>query len=479
MKSLDVPIIGDSKDAPQDDPEYTLNLYGEQVSDEVYTLKPTPGSELYGQFAVGGGGRGLVTVGGRLFGVRGAYFQEMIDGEPLVRGSLLTNSAAKVAMVYHLPPNGNGQILIVDETNGYVFELATNTFTVLAPPASPEDDGFVGGGCQATYCAGRALVFIPGNRVIRCSEVNDFLIWPGLGTATAESLATPLKAIASNGNLFYAFSDDGFEVWQFQDADQFPFAPILSGDKIGILAPQSLLFIERFAYWLGRTDTGEGVVYRHSGGGQPERISTHAYERRIADLSTPSDAIGCTYNSLGHTFYLLNFRAGNKTFCWDKATSLWHDRAVREPVSGNLSGLPWVATVVFEGEILAIGYQSGQVLHIDDELFTDTGNPILRERILTVIPKEGDWLTYYQSAELFGTVGNTPVGQQVPNIMMKYSTDRGMTWSLERWQSTGGNHSYGTRTRWVGLGAAFGLALWFRVVSSHFISWRMVRVYAE
>jgi hypothetical protein len=475
VKSFDIPIIGDSKDVPQDDPEYTLNLYGEQVAEDVYTLKPTPGSELYGQFAVGGAGRGLVTVGGRLFGVRGSYFQEMIGGEPLVRGGLLTNSGAKVAMVYNQPPNGAAQILIVDELGGYVFELATNTFTTLSEGVH----GFVGGASQATYCAGRALVFEPDTRVMHCSEVDDFLTWPGLGFATAESLATPLQAIASNGNLIYAFSADGFEVWQFQDLENFPFSLLLSGDKIGILAPQSLLFIERFAYWLGRTDTGEGVVYRHSGGGQPERISTHAYERRIADLSTPADAIGCTYNSLGHTFYLLNFRAGNKTFCWDKATSLWHDRAVREPISGNLSLLPWVATVIFEGEILAIGYQSGQVLHVDDELFTDTGNPIIRERILAVVPKEGDWLTYYQSAELFGTVGNTPVGEQVPNIMMKYSTDRGMTWSLERWQPTGGNHSYSTRTRWVGLGAAFGLALWFRVVASHFVSWRMVRMYAE
>lgn len=475
MKSFDVPIIGDSKDVPQDDPEFTLNLYGEMVAEDVYTTKPTPGSELHGQFLVSGGGRGLIVVAGRLFGVRGSYFQEMIDGQPVIRGTLQSNTPNKVAMVFNLPPNGAGQILIVDDSAGYVFAVATNTFTTLTEGVH----GFVGGGSQAAYCAARALVFEPGTRQIRCSAEDNFLSWPGLGFASAESLSTPLKALISNGNLVYAFSDDGFEVRQFQDLENFPFVPILSGDKIGILAPQSAIFIERYAYWLGRTDTGEGVVYRHSGGGQPERISTHPIERTIADLDSPSDAIGCTYNSLGHVFYLLNFRSGNKTLSWDQATNLWHNRAVRDPQSGQLSLLPWVSAVVFEGEILVIAYQDGKVLHIDDEIYTDQGNPIIRERILPVIPKEGDWLTYYQSAELFGQVGNTPVNQRVPNIMMKYSTDRGMTWSLERWEATGGNHSYSTRTRWVGLGAAYGLALWFRVVASHFISWRMVRIYAE
>lgn len=475
MKSFDIPIIGDSADVPQDDPEFTLNYYGEKVAEDIYTLKPTPGTELDSQLSVSGAGRGLVSVAGRLFGVRGSYFQEKIAGVWTARGSLLSNAGTKVAMVYNLPPNGAGQILIVDDENGYVFELATNTFTTL----SEGTHGFVGGGSQAAYCAGRGMVFEPGTRVMRCSSVDDFLSWPGLGFGTAESLATPLKAIISNGNLFYAFSDDGFEVWQFQDLENFPFAPILSGDKIGILAPNSALFIERFAYWMGRTDTGEGVTYRHSGGGQPERISTHPIERTIADMATPSDAVACTYNSLGHVFYVLNFKGGNRSLCWDKNTSLWHERAVREPVTGYMSLLPWVSTVVHEGEILALSYLNGQVLHVDDELYTDQGNPIVRERILQVIPKEGDWFTYYQSAELFGTVGNTPVGQQIPNIMMKYSTDRGKTWSLERWRPTGGNHSYSTRTRWVGLGAAYGLALWFRVVASHFVSWRSVRLYAE
>lgn len=476
MNSFDIPIIGESNNVPQDDPEFTLNMYAEMVTKDIYTLKPTPGTELESQFAVSGGGRGMITVDGRLFGVRGGFFQEMVGTTPVIRGSLQSNVSEKVAMIFNAPPNGDSQILIVDGSKGYVFELSTNTFTTLTGTGG---DNFLGGGNQAVFCAGRAFVFVPGTTQFQCSDLYDFLNWNALANSTAQSLNTPLKSLVSNGDLLYLLSDDGFEVWQDQGLDTFPVRQILAGYKIGILAPNSALFIEGYAYWLGRTDTGEGVAYRHAGGGPPERISTHPIERTIADLDTPSDAIGATYSSLGHVFYLLNFRAGNKTICWDKTTGLWHNRAIRDAQTNTISALPWVSTVIYNGEILVMDYRNGNVLHVDDDIYTDQGDPIVRERILAVIPKEGDWLSYYQSVELFGQVGNTPVGQQDPSIMMRYSGDRGMTWSLEEWAATGGNYSYETRTRWVGLGSAFGLALWFKVVASQFISWRMVRLYAE
>lgn len=475
MKAFDIPIIGDSKNVPQDDPEFTLNFYAEKVSDEVFTLKPTPGTAFDSQLIISGGGRGLVTVAGRLFGIRGGTFQERVAGAWIVRGTLLSTNHHRVAMIYNLKPDGTGQILIVDDLHGYVFTLASNIFLVL----TEADHGFVGGGAQAAFCAGRAFAFKPGTTFFQCSDLYDFTVWRDTATSSEQTLNTPLRAIISNGDLLYLFSSDGFSVWQDQGLPTFPVRQILSGDKIGILAPNSALFIERYAYWLGRTDTGEGVAYRHSGGGQPERITTHPQERIIAGLEEPSDAIGCTYNSLGHVFYGINFRSGNTSLFWDKTTELWHNRAVRDASTGQISLIPWVSTVIYDGSILAIYYQDGRIVRIDDELFTDQGDPILRERILSVTPKEGAWLTYYQSAEIFATAGNTPVGQEPPNIMMRYSGDRGMTWSLEQWQKTGGNHSYGTRTRWVGLGSHFGLCLWFRIVASQLISWRQVRIYAE
>jgi len=474
-QAVDIPIIGDSNQVPQDDPEYTLNMYAEKVSEEVYTLKPTPGSELYNQFTINGGGRGILVVAGRLFGVRGSFFQEIVDGTPVLRGTL-DSSDGKVAMIFNLPPSGNGQILIVDDSEGYVFTLLTDAFTTLTGVGG---DNFIGGGSQAAFCAGRAFVFKPGTTYFQCSGLYDFLSWDTTANATATSLNNPLLALASNGDLLYLFSVDGFEVWQDQGQPVLPVRQILSGDKIGLLAPNTAIFIERYCYWLGANSEGRGVVYRHSGGAQPERVSNHSTERQIAKLDSPSDCIGMSYNALGHVFYLLTFRSGNKTLVLDKTTKLWHDRAQRDPNTGDIFALPFLGIQIFGSLLLGVDYRDGKVWKIDDNLFTDAGNPIRRDRILSVTPKEGDYLTYFQSAELFGQIGNTPVGGTNPNIMLRYSIDRGETWSFEDWQQAGGNGSYEGRTRWVGLGAAYGLALWFRTVAIQSISWRMVRLRTE
>ncbi len=474
--SIDVPIIGDSNKVPQDDPSYTLNLYAEKVSNEVFTLKPRPGIELHAQFSIGGGGRGLIALAGRLFGVRGGFFQEIVSGSPVVRGALASTSGIVDMGGNIKPDDASGQIILVDDTKGYVFDLSDNTFVTLTLA-----NNFLGGGAQVAVCAGKAYVFKPGTTSFQSSNAYNFKVWNDTAFTSMQSLNTPLLSLISNGDLLYGFSADGFEVWQEDGASitLLSVRQILSGDRIGILSPHSAVFIERYAYWLGRTSTGQGVVYRHTGGGAPERISNHSTERQIASYATPSDAVSDTYTSLGHVFYLTTFQGGNATLVWDKSTNLWHDRLQRDPNSGYLFALPYFSLVILDGNVYGIDQRDGTVWRLDDTIYTDAGDPIIRERILSVIPKEGDWQTFCQSAELFGENGNTPVGQDDPNIMMQYSTDRGKTWSQEQWQKSGGDGTYAGRTRWVGIGSAFGFAFWFRIVASQYVSWRLVRLRME
>jgi hypothetical protein len=473
---IDMPIIGPSNKVPQDDPQWTLNWYAEKVSDKVFTLKPTPGSVLYNRFTVNGGGRGIVSVGGRLFGVRGAFFQELVTDEfgvttAVVRGTLNTTTG-RVGLTFCLPPNGEGQILIVDST-GYVFKLADNSFAEVSDPA------FQGGGSQCAFAAGRAIVFKPGTLGWQCSDLYDFTSWSGLNFANLQSIQGEIKSIVANGDLVYLFGTSGFECWEDQGYAGFPFRRVQAGVKIGVQAPASPFLFEQHVYWLGGSEEGNGVVYRMGRGGYPERISDHSIERRIAKVSDASDAFGFCYQSLGHRFYVLTFTSGNLTLCFDASTGYWHERAWREPISGNMFALPFIGVTSHDGNLLALDYRNGDIFRIDDEAYTDNGNPIRRDRILPVIPEEADWQSYFQSVELFGQTGNTPTGARDPQIMLRCSKDRGMTWGQELWQQSGGNGSYESRTRWVGLGAAFGMVFWFSVVANQFVSWRAVRVRAE
>ena len=590
MNTYDIPIFGPSKNVPQDNPEYTMNMYPEKVSDEVYTLKRRAGHVVIGQFGTAGEGRGQIVVNGRHFGVRGVFFCEFVAGLSTTRG-VLSSSQGSCSLTACLPPNGEGQILIVgpNEKEGYVFEIATNTFTKLTEATH----GFVGGGSQSVFFGGRAFAIKKGTGQFQCSMPYDFLTWPGDAFGTAEFDSDELLALETNGNYLLLLGKYTGEMWVFQNTTPLPVSSTNSTFKIGILAPQAHVCFENDFYWFGGNAEGKGVVYTLSAGGEPRIISDYSIIRNISPLPVQSDAFMYAYQDLGHRFIYLTFVQGNRTFVYDLSEGMWHEESIRLSPSGVFAALPWESVVFNNGNLLGLNRNNGQIASIRDDVYTDNGNPIVLERKLSVFPKEATWKSYFQSVELFCEMGNTPpptettytnvisgsdkvanpelyndlaryiyvgyylgtetfvafafssaaarssyiqgqqsvdgfmgvvsgpitgLGQTVvisdgannqlvafylsgvtvdqlpfsfdimknivqidnsPSIMLRVSRDRGETYGTEMWRKPSGNGSYVCRAQWTGLGAAFGITLWFRFVANQYVSFRGVRVYAE
>ena len=406
VKPIDIPIVGPSNNVPQDDPQRTLNFYAEKTG-ETWTLKPTPGADPYAALGVNGGGRGAISLGGRLFGVRGGFFQEIVNGVAIVRGTLLSNQnpVSIVGDKNAAIPSATvtGQILIVDDDHGYVYEFEDNRFTVLTEATH----GFVGGLSQAVFCGGYGVTIKPGTNQSGFSALYNFLDWPGTNYIGLQNTVGNLVALASTGKSTTFFTDSGFEVWTTEGyTGAFAFTQIVSGFGIGCEAPRSVFTFNRFIYWLGGNEAGKGVVYRYTEGGTPTRLTDHSTERQIAAISDPGDAIGYCYQSLGHTFYVLSFGVGNQTICYDSDTEQWHDRAWRDRITGFLFAVPYVAVIIHDGKLLGLDGRDGRFFHINDTVYTDDGAPIRRERVLPVVPDEADWMSYCSTVELFSQVGS-------------------------------------------------------------------------
>lgn len=590
MQTYDIPVWGPSKNVPQDNPEYTMNLYPEKVSDSVFTLKRRAGNVVTGSFGFSGGGRGQISVGGRHFGIRGNFFCEIVNGVSVTRGTL-TSYQGNCSLVACLPPNGDGQILIVgpDSQEGYVFEIVSNVFTVL----NETTHGFLGGGSQCIFFGGRAFVIKKGTGQFQCSLPYNFLSWPADAFGTAEFDSDELLSLETNGNYLLLLGRYTGEMWVFQDTVPLPVVPTNSTFRIGILAPQAHICFENDFYWFGGNAEGKGIVYKMSPGGEPTIISDYSIDRNISPLPNQYDAFMYAYQDLGHRFIFLTFGQGNRTFVYDISEGFWHEESTRLEPSGVFTCLPWESVIFHNNKLLGLNRLNGEISEIRDDLYTDNGSPIVLERKLPVFPNEGSWKNYYREVELFTEMGNTPVstestsenvvvgtslvsnptlynnearyiyvgyylgtemfiayafnsaaarssyiqGQQAydgfmgftvgnitgsgqtvaikdladndlisfylsgvtltqlpfsfdvmtqitqsdnnPNIMLRISRDRGKTYGTEMWRTMSGNGSYVCRTRWTGLGAAFGIVLWFRFVANQYVSFRGVRVYAE
>ncbi len=380
----------------------------EKVADGIYTLKPSPGSVGSTPLSGLGGGRSNgLSVGGRLFGIRGPLFCEVVDGVSIVRGTLASTQGI-CAMTSCLPPNGDGQILIVgpNDNEGYVFELATNTFT-----AGPT--GFVGGRGQVAFLGGRAYAIKGGTGQFQASGLYDFLNWAGDAFGTAEFDSDELVAIDTDGNYLILFGTKTTEVWVQTNSLPLPVNPTSNTSKIGILSPHAHCVYNDTFYWLGGNVEGNGVFYRMRGTGIPEPFSDYSISRNVAQIQDSADAVMYSYQSLGHPFILTTFFTGNKTFVYDIRETEWHMRGQRLVPSGQEWALPWLGMVTHNGSLYALN-RNGRFYTIRDDVYTDDGAPIVRRRILSVIPKEASWKSYYKSIELFGEMGIASVNQEVP-----------------------------------------------------------------
>ncbi len=406
MSVYDIPVWGPSKNVPQDDPEYTMNLYPEKVSDEVYTLKRRAGHVVTGSLGFAGGGRGQISVNARHFGIRGSFFCEIVNGVSVTRGNLISSQGI-CALVACLPPNGDGQILIVgpEDNEGYVFQIATNTYTRL----TEADHGFVSGGAQGVFFGGRAFTIKKGTGQFQCSEPYNFLSWPGDAFGTAEFDSDELLALETNGNYLLLLGRYTGEMWVFQDTVPLPVVPTNSTFRIGILAPQAHICFENDFYWFGGNAEGKGVIYTLSAGGEPRIISDYSIDRNIAPLQEQTDAFMYAYQDLGHRFVFLTFGTASRTFVYDISEGLWHEESTRLDPSGVFTALPWESVIFHEGKLLGLNRLNGQIAEIRDNLYTDNGSPIILDRKLSVFPKESSWKNYYREVELFCEMGNTPV----------------------------------------------------------------------
>jgi hypothetical protein len=188
-------------------------------------------------------------------------------------------------------------------------------------------------------------------------------------------------------------------------------------------------------------------------GYQPQRVSTHAVEYAIGQMSVISDAVAYTYQQEGHSFYVLNFPTAGQTWVYDASTDQWHERAWRDPLLGTLGRHRAQVHMAFAGENIVGDWETGNLYRLDLDTYSDNGAPIVRTRRCAHIASGGGW-QFFSSLQLIMETGvGLASGQgSDPQAMLRWSDDGGLTWSSEAWVSMGRMGEYKRRALWRRLG---------------------------
>jgi hypothetical protein len=344
----------------------------------------------------------------------------------------------------------NGQqVLIVDGVGGWIIDTATSALAAIT------SEGFPAGVTRATYQDGYFIVTgQPGSQSFWINQTPYIgTVWDALDFASAEGSPDNTVGLISDHRELWLFGELSAEVWMNTGSSDFPFQR--SGNTFiehGCAAAGTICKADNTVFWLGADDRGSGIVWRASGY-TPARISTHALEHAMAGYVL-SDAFAMTYQQEGHIFYVLTFPTSQATWVYDASTQAWHERAWMHPQTGELSRWRANCSVFFNGQHLVGDYESGAVYALDLDAYTDDGGPI--KRIRTTATTEGlQNRLFYSSLQVDMETGvGLSVGQgQDPQLMLRYSSDGGHTWSNEKSATVGKVGEYGARAKFNRLGS--------------------------
>lgn len=423
----------------------TMNFYPEIVRGKK-TYYPVEGTRT---FATTGhiGARAFFEENDRAFAVMAGKLVEIfVDGSTMDRGDLTQDD--NPATVF-----GNGmagdQLFITSGTNGYCYDLSTNTLTIVLP-----GEATMGGMLDGFF-----LAFNAATGKVRFSALNDGTSWDPLDFFERSIAPDPwLSMLVSQGKIWLVGEHTG-EVWWDAGGADIPFEPIQSSVfSYGIVAPFSLIGVGDSVRWLSQTKDGDGI-FVGARGYRPERLSDHPEETAFAAYKRAAKITDCealTYQVVGHTFTSLRFPAANATRVYDDATGEWHQRGLWD------SGLnqfdlwrPRMHMAAF-GKHLVGDVSSDVITELDNTFLTESdGLAVRRQLIPPALFNENDFVQV-DRLELYlqqGLAPQSPALGSLPVVELRVSGNAGKTFGNARFGSAGAVGRYDARTTWVACGA--------------------------
>lgn len=443
-----IPIVGATyqMEAVSFDNQRCVNMYPliseSGTSKSPSALRPTSGLELFA--SVGGGEiRGSIEAASRAFFVSGNEFYELsAGGTSTLRGTLNSNTG-----LCTLEENPT-QIMIIDGTDGYIFNKTTNVFTQISDVDFPTASSL-------TFQDGYFIVSEADTAKFWISNLNDGLTWDSADFTTVESSPDDLVAVYSDSSNLWAFGSKSVEIFRNTGASPFPFQRINGAFiETGCAAAKTIQELDNTMYWLGTDENGDSIVWRAQGY-NAVRVSTQAIERKIAESTNFTESYAWTYHERGHAFYCLQVKGLNTTLVLDVSTMQWHERVYRNPTT-NAEEQHRGANHIFFNQMHLVGdRENSNVYKMSLDVYTDNGDTIVRKRISPHYDEEKRLISHAQ-IELDMEVGQGLQSGQGsdPQIMMRYSDDGGHTWSNELWRDLGKVGKYKTRVRWNKLGSS-------------------------
>jgi hypothetical protein len=339
---------------------------------------PAPGRCLYHST------KGVADPNGDLFAVVGenVYF---IDPNWVwtLLGSLVTQANTPVSMA----DNGVDIIIVDNSPQGYQIALpvAATSLTLAGnyvPAGQPNpsftqlgDPNFFGS-TRADFLNGFLIFNKPGTSDWYSSTLDTIEPFNALFVGAKTGWPDNILCVIAVEDQVLVLGPQKSEPWYDAGTVPFPFQEVPQTIiEQGCAAPYSVAKMDTFAYWLSQSPEGARMVMKCGAQNVAQRISNHGVEQEFLKYPRVDDAIGSVYQIEGHSFYKLHFPTADKTWGYDQATEQWHEDNWIDS-NGRLHRARNTFCAFAYGKNVALDWANGTLYQIDEQAFTDNGQPI-------------------------------------------------------------------------------------------------------
>lgn len=420
----------------------SVNLYpeaGPADASAPSTFYGTPGRKLWSGLPGAGSVRLLYeSSNGVLFAVRGNTLFRFNNGAWILTATMSGSSGPVYAA-----DNGISAVFVDGRKTAPTVNLTSFAASSMAGAGWYGAD-FV------SFLDGLFIFNKPNSQQFYITGAYDLTV-DALDFASAESSPDRIVRMIRDHNEIWLLGTRTVEVFG-NGGGTFPFQRITGATmEMGCAASHSVCRMDNSVMWLGADERGDAMIWRAQGY-QPVRISTHAIEEEMRRYARIDDAIGYSYQQGGHSFYVLTFPAAGKTWCYDAATLLWHERAWRSE-NNNLGRVRDNCHVFYQRKHLVGDWENGNIYELDLDTYTDSGAPIVRIKSLQHFTADG-LRQFFQSLTLDMEAGVGTDADDDPQVSLRWSDDGGHTWSNPLTASLGKIGEYKRRASFNRLGMA-------------------------
>jgi hypothetical protein len=442
--------------------EECINLYAETIetpgAQTKWSYFGTPGLNVFIAFP-DGPVRGQYWTGTQLFVVASDTFYEVAsDGTQTERGSV-DNDGLSVSIAA-----SNIQLLIVSAGRAYCYTFADNTLVDVTA-------SLAGIPIQCEYSDGYFIVCFANSNKFQMSDILDGTTWPGIQVNAVSVFPENIVSIIVSHRELWVFGSQHAQPYQDTGTDEI--FDVIPGALIdmGAGATFGRNLVDNTVFWISKDQRGARQAWR-ANGYTPMRISTHAVETSLTSYSEDQIAqlVSYTYQDEGHLFWVLYIPGTDCSWTFDVAENLWHKRAEWITEAGAWGPhRSWNHVYAF-GKHLVGDWKTGNLwemkLPYDTgggvyAFVTDNGEAIRRLRRSPTLVNEMAWIYHSELTVDFATgLGPQPPlmdgngNPRPPQAMLRWSNDRGSTWSNVHTVGCGFAGQYTARAVWRRLGRA-------------------------